>query len=57
MAVAMLALVLLVTILALFNIVAKRLKLAGSVDPIAVCADADPDPDPVMTRNPTPVDV
>jgi hypothetical protein len=57
MAVAMLALVLLVTILALFNIVANRLKLAGSVDPIAVCADADPDPDPVMTRNPTPVDV
>ena len=57
MAAAMLALVLLVAMLALFNIVAKRLELAGSVDPVAVCASAAPAPEPVMIRKTTPVAV
>ena len=53
----MLALILLVAILALFDIKAKRLALAGSVVPLAVCACADPLPDPLMIRSAIPVAV
>ena len=57
MAVTMFAFILLVAILALFDIVAKRIALAGSVEPLAVCALAVPAPDPLMIRNATPVAV